>query len=246
MSFEQLIKDLDDLQKAGGARKPAPEPLLEPDDLMSTDEGNDKIMDAADPEDADEARDLAETEIAPKKKPTKKSPQPPEEDDEGIEPLGKAFAVTLESGDTVEAYDATLVLKSFDDRLNNLDIWTAQRSDAIEQLRTEVQALTQGYADDRANLETLLRTQASLIKSLSEQITVLGTTPRDRKSVLNVHERPVASTGTSPTVTVDDLMTKAMAAQRNGHLTSFDIARLEATTARGIPPPADILKALQF
>lgn len=241
MSFTALIEDLEALQKA----KPHPEP--------DGDEGDEKIRAAA----GEEAAEKAEAEAPPEKKAPDKKGEPDgdegdmdagDEGDEEDEPpvLGKSFGVTLEDGTEVEAYDATLILKSFDERLGGF----ARELSEIDLLKAEVAELKGREiptADAiKAEVEKVLAAQNTMLKSLQEQVAALSAQGQGRKSTLNVHEKPgPAGTEARPeTPSGEALMTKALIAQKQGRLTGHDVARLNAYLGRGLQAPPEILAHL--
>ncbi len=187
MSFTALIEDLEALQKA----KPHPEP--------DGDEGDEKIRAAA----GEEAAEKAEAEAPPEKKEPDKKGEPDgdegdmdagdegdDEDEEDENPvLGKSFGVTLEDGTEVEAYDATLILKSFDERLGGF----ARELSEIDLLKAEIAELKGREIPTTEAIETaikpVLEKQTALIKSLQEQVAALSAQGKGRKSKLNVHEK---------------------------------------------------------
>ena len=241
MSFTALIEDLEALQKA----KPHPEP--------DGDEGDEKIRAAA----GEEAAEDPEAEAPPKKEAPAEKGEPDgdegdmDEDDEGDEEdenpvLGKSFGVTLEDGTEVEAYDATQILKSFDERLGGF----ARELSEIDLLKAEVAELRGREIPTAEAIETaikpVLEKQTALIKSLQEQVAALSAQGQGRKSTLNVHEKPGPSgTEARPeTPSGEALMTKALIAQKQGRLTGQDVARLDAYLGRGLQAPPEILARL--
>ena len=224
MSFTALLEDLENLQKA----KPLP-----------NDEGDDKIAAAAGDEAAQKA--AAQTQDAAKEEKDEKGEKEEEgeeEEEEGEEegerPFGKSFSVTLENGAVVEAYDATEILKSFDVRLSEMDL-----------LKADIAALKAREIPTSEDVQRVLAAQTDLIKSLQSQVAALAAEGRGRKSTLNVHEKPAPAGHQRPdTPSGEELLTKAMVAQRQGRLTSLDVARLESYLGRGLTAPADIISRL--
>lgn len=243
MSFTALIEDLEALQKA--------KPHSEPDG----DEGDEKIRAAAGEEAAAKAEASADDKAAPPAK-SAKDEEPDGDEDDGSDdpdnydeteddgkPFGKSFGVTLADGTEVEAYDATEILKSFDARIGS-------QVTELDLLKAEVAALKARdipSADAiKAEVEKVLVAQNDLIKSMQAQIAALGAEGRGRKSLLNVHEKPVAAgTEARPeTPSSEALMTKALIAQKQGRITGQDVARLDAYLGRGLQAPPEILARL--
>jgi hypothetical protein len=165
-----------------------------------------------------------------------------ETEDDG-KPFGKSFGVTLADGTEVEAYDATEILKSFDARIGS-------QVTELDLLKAEVAALKARdipSADAiKTEIEKVLTAQNTMLKSLQEQVAALGAEGRGRKSLLNVHEKPVAAgTEARPeTPSSEALMTKALIAQKQGRITGQDVARLDAYLGRGLQAPPEILARL--
>lgn len=243
MSFTALIEDLEALQKA--------KPHSEPDG----DEGDEKIRAAAGEEAAAKAEASADDKAAPPAK-SAKDEEPDGDEDDGSDdpdnydeteddgkPFGKSFGVTLADGTEVEAYDATEILKSFDARIGS-------QVTELDLLKAEIAALKARdipSADAiKAEVEKVLVAQNDLIKSMQAQIAALGAEGRGRKSLLNVHEKPVAAgTEARPeTPSSEALMTKALIAQKQGRITGQDVARLDAYLGRGLQAPPEILARL--
>lgn len=244
MSFTALIEDLEALQKA--------KPHSEPDG----DEGDEKIRAAAGEEAAAKAEASADDKAAPPAK-SAKDEEPDGDEDDGSDdpdnydeteddgkPFGKSFGVTLADGTEVEAYDATEILKSFDARIGS-------QVTELDLLKAEVAALKARdilSAGDaiKAEVEKALAAQNTMLKSLQEQVAALGAEGRGRKSLLNVHEKPVAAgTEARPeTPSSEALMTKALIAQKQGRITGQDVARLDAYLGRGLQAPPEILARL--
>lgn len=240
MSFTALIEDLEALQKA----KPLPE--------MDGDEGDEKIKAAAGEKATAKAEASTEDETAP----PARGDEPDDDDDDGSDdpdnydeteddgkPFGKSFGVTLADGTEVEAYDATEILKSFDARIGS-------QVTELDLLKAEVAALKARdipSADAiKTEIEKVLTAQNTMLKSLQEQVAALGAEGRGRKSLLNVHEKPVAAgTEARPeTPSSEALMTKALIAQKQGRITGQDVARLDAYLGRGLQAPPEILARL--
>ena len=244
MSFTEILQDLENLQTAMRTpeKKPDPEPDADPD------AGDEKIVDAA-PDDAvareeeDRAKEAKEAKDGEKDGEEKEDEgEEEEEEEEGKkegEPFGKSFQVTLEDGEEIEAYDATLVLKSFDERISETEKLVA----TVAKLSEDIQSLRAALAED--TLKKAISTQTDLIKSLADQVSTLRKEGTGRKSVLNVHEKPTAP-GTAAPITPngDDLLTKAEVAMRQGRISALDVSRIETYLGRGLKVPPELLQRL--
>ena len=224
MSFEALLNDLEALQKA---RPPQFEP--DADQQGGPSDG-----------DADNA--------PPKKKPAKKDPddkkiaaaadsdqdgdgktdgdddlaEMDDKDDDEDEIFGKSFAVTTESGETIEAYDGTALMKAFEQRLAALEEAHEAREQHIEQA------------------EAVIHKQAELIKSMHGDLAKLKEQGRGRKSALTVHDKPASVPAAPVKPAPATVLAKAMSAQQAGKMTGSDVACIESYLSRGLALPADL------
>lgn len=215
MSFEALLDDLDALQKA---RAPHVEPDADnaggPPDGDADNRADDKAIQAAASGDADrdgrpDGRDLPELDDR------KQDDDEDDADEDEDDVLGKAFAVTLGNGKTVQAYDGTALIKALHQRID------AQES----QTRVALEKTT------------------ALLKAVLQDLAVLTAQGRGRKSVLAAPDKPSAGAASSA-APARALMAKAMAAQKTGALTGADVARLETYLGRGLPVPTDLADVL--
>ena len=151
--------------------------------------------------------------------------------------------MTLEDGSRVEAYDATEILKAFDARLGE---HTAQIAE-IAALKTEIAQLKARDLPSQTDMEKVLARQNDLIKSLRDDVNALAAEGRGRRSVLNVHEKtaPAGAPQRPDSPRGDELLTKALIAQKQGRITGLDVARLESYLGRGLPGPQDILSRIE-
>ncbi|MDR3519156.1 MAG: hypothetical protein P4M00_25450 [Azospirillaceae bacterium] len=98
-------------------------------------------------------------------------------------------------------------------------------------------------ADQR--LETLAQQIAALQQTVTDQDLRLkswGARGAGRRTVLNVHEKP-ASAGLAKAegLKPEELLAKALDAQKAGRLRGHDVVLLEAYLGRGQEPPAALL-----
>lgn len=234
MSFEALLSDLETFQKAlpphqepdadqkGGPsdgdadNKPAPKAKADP--------GDKKIAAAADSDlDSDGTPD-GEDDL----------PEDPEddEDDEGDETFGKAFKVTTSTGDVVEAYDGTAMMKAFEQRLAALE---QDHEASVVKLEKAEQTLA-----DLLKAETVIGKQSEMIKALHGQLASLQESGRGRKSALTVHDRPSAIPTAPDKPAPGTILAKAMSAQQTGKITGTDVARIESYLSRGLAVPSEL------
>lgn len=142
-------------------------------------------------------------------------------------PFGKSMTATTESGEQVEAIDATELVKSL-----------VARQDATD-------------ANLNKALETVLgvvQKQGELIKSMGAEMAKLASTGRGRKAVLAITEKPSTDTlakggqGEPEQLTYDTLMTKANAAFDAGKITGRELTGIDVARRSGVMPDTDVLK----
>jgi hypothetical protein len=203
-AFDELLKELELLQKS----LPQNEGDIDPVD----DEDDEKIKDAAsdDMVDTDETEDNGDDDDG-------------EYSDDEL-PMGKSIRVKLESGEEIEAYDGSEMIKSIHNDVGSAKVAMASAVQLIKDLSSRVAS------------------QGEMIKSLQNNLSAVSDKGRGRKATLSVHEKPLSSNlqkseGISPT----EFMTKALAAQRAGKLTGYDISVAESCLGRGMAVPGHIV-----
>lgn len=151
-------------------------------------------------------------------------------DDEGKgegAPMAKSFQLTLDDGTVIEAVDGTEMVKALGNRL------TATESTMVKALGEAV---------------TLIKGQADMIKSLSDQVKKLSGEGRGRKAVLSVVEKPapvaatMAKSQQAEGVTPEIFFAKALDAQKAGRISGTDIAVAESCLNRGQAIPENIVQ----
>ena len=210
--FDTLMEELETLQKAYGDDKIAaaadedddeqhPEP-----DADNSGGPSDHDEDNADEDDEDE-----------------------DDDDDGFEPIAKSFRFELDNGQTVEAIDATELVKSLKGRLDETETLLAK---AIEE-RDTVNGRVLG----------LLKSQSAEIAGLKAQLAKLSSEGRGRKAVVNVHETPepmAKAQGLAPA----DLMAKAKTAFDDGRISGREYVEVDASLRMKQIPNSAILAKL--
>lgn len=196
--YDELLAELDLLQKSYGA-----------------DDGDQKIAAAAEDEDDDE-NEHPEPDADDAGGPSDND----EDNDDDFQPIAKSFAFQLDSGETVEAFDGTELIKSLQDRVSAAD---TVLHDAV----------------------SLIKSMHSEIGSLKQKVAKLSSEGRGRKAVVNVHESAEPMAKSQGMVTAEALMAKANAAFSDGKLTGRELNELDASIRMGQPPnPSLIAKAL--
>lgn len=238
MSFEALLDDLDTFQKAlpphqepdadqkGGPsdgdadNKPAPKAKPK----AKADPGDQKIAAAADSDLDKDGTPDGEDDLA------EDDEEDPEDDDS--EMFGKSFAVTTATGETIEAYDGTAMMKAFEQRLAALE-------QDYEASVVKLQKAEQTIAD-LLKAEAVISKQSELIKSMHGQLASIQESGRGRKSALTVHERPSAIPTAPDKPAPGTILAKAMSAQQTGKITGTDVARIESYLSRGLAVPSEL------
>lgn len=129
--------------------------------------------------------------------------------------FGKSMSVTTEDGETVEAIDGTELVKSL--------------MGQVEALETKFVGAEATLAKSLTDTLGVVKAQGELIKSLSAKVAKLSEQGRGRKSAVTVHEPP-AMAKSMPAVEApkpEELMAKALSAQKSGALSSIDVSRVE-------------------
>lgn len=139
-------------------------------------------------------------------------------EDEDAEEFMKSFNVTLESGEKVEAYDATALLKAMHgqsrrqaETIADLQARLAGADAVIQKVPTLLKAMQQQLAE-----------QHDMLKALREQ-------PGGRKSLTQT-----TSPNQPAKPTRGEVMLKALGAQKAGRLSVHDVSVIEARLNNGI------------
>lgn len=155
-------------------------------------------------------------------------------------PFAKSLKVTLEDGSVVDAEDGSEMIKALTDQL--------AASDArAEKLET---SMTKGLGD----AITLIKSQATLIKSqgehataLEEKIAKLSSQGTGRKAVVTLTPKLTATEELNKGGDGIDLnlfMAKATDKFNEGKITGHDLAAFEAMANRGLQPSKDIIQKI--
>lgn len=235
MSFEALLNDLDALQKAlsphqepdadqkGGPSDGDADNQPAPKTKAKADPGDQKIAAAAD-------NDLDRDGTSDGEDDLPEDDEDPEDDDN--EMFGKSFAVTTATGETLEAYDGTALMKAFEQRLAALE---QDHEASVVKLEKAEQTLA-----DLLKAETVISKQSELIKSMYGQLAAIQESGRGRKSVLTVHDKPPVIPSAPEKSAPGTILAKAMSAQQTGKITGTDVARIESYLSRGWAVPSEL------
>jgi hypothetical protein len=137
-------------------------------------------------------------------------------------PLAKSLTVTLEDGTTVEAEDATELVKSLTENFGAL----TERFDASESVLAKALGQT----------VTLLKAQSTLITDLQKQVKAIAGEGRGRKAVLTVVEKPAGGTmakGGQEGMNPNEFMAKAESQFKAGKISGTEISFIESAFNRG-------------
>lgn len=146
------------------------------------------------------------------------------------EEMGKSFRFQLDSGEEVEAVDATDLVKSLLGRVGAIEGAAAEKDQLMQK--------SLGMAVD------LIKSQGEAIALLKSEVARLGSEGRGRKTVVSVAEKPDAGTMTKSEpagVSGEDFMAKALAAQSAGRISGHQVAIAEASLLKGLAVPAHIV-----
>lgn len=153
--------------------------------------------------------------------------------DEGEEPMGKSFSITLDDGTVIDAQDGTALVKALSEQVGALQ----GRIDAqVSEGETMAKALETACS--------VIEKQDAMFKSLSAKVDALSKQGRGRASVVNVAEKPAAAVAPRAEVQgvkPDDFMAKAMDKFNSGAITGRDVAIAENALAVGKPVPAELV-----
>ena len=161
-----------------------------------------------------------------------------EDDLDEDEPMGKSFTVKLADGTAVEAVDGSEMVQALSDQLDRTseDVQKALGG-VVAQIKNSTEllkSLTEQNYSLRGELEMLKSDFGSFAKG--------GT---GRKSALSIHDKPATGEPGKPEgVDPQEVLNKALAAQKDGKIMGLDVARIESYVNRGIAIPETVLKAI--
>jgi len=207
--FDTLMEELETLQKAYG---------------------DDKIAAAADEDDDEQHPEPdADNSGGPSDHDEDNADEDDEDEDDGFEPIAKSFRFELDNGQTVDAIDATELVKSLKGRLDETETLLAK---AIEE-RDTVNGRVLG----------LLKSQSAEIAGLKAQLAKLSSEGRGRKAVVNVHEsaEPMAK---AQNLAPNELMAKAKSAFEDGRISGREYVEVDASLRMKQIPNSAILAKL--
>lgn len=151
-----------------------------------------------------------------------------DEDDEDDAPMKKAFSVTLPDGVEADAYDGAALI------------------DAFRQELAATRAETAQVAEQLARSVTLIKSLREQNTALAGQVQTLAKSGAGRRSVLNVHERPIVgdSLAKADGFQPAEVLAKALDAQRSGRITGTEVAEIDASIAARQPVREALLKRI--
>lgn len=154
---------------------------------------------------------------------------------DGEEPMGKALKIIGENGEEQEGIDAGPLLKSLMDRVENGGKETKQVFEAMF---------------------GVIKEQGTLLKSLTEQVKVLGAQGVGRRAVLTVHDKGVTAAETlakslgteveaeKPGMEPKEFLAKALSLAGEGKLDFRDVNLCETLINKGQQPLPHVAKAV--
>jgi len=146
------------------------------------------------------------------------------DDDTEDEELGKSFSFTLENGETVEAVDGTEMVKALSLKLET---------------QSETMAKALGTAVD------LIKHQGGVIDALTARVDSIASSGRGRKAVVSIAEKSEAEMHKSDEpagMSGEAFMTKALSAQKAGHITAHQVSLAEGYLSKGLAVPAELVQ----
>lgn len=210
--FDKLMEELDTLQKSYGADEG---------------EGEDDKNIAAAASDGDEDPDNDDDDDDDDDKQGDK--------DDDFEPMEKSFKFELDNGETVEAIDATKLVKGLQKRL----------ADAEARLTKSFQDNESAGIKVSGKILDLLKSQAAEIASLKDKVASFGNEGRGRKAVLTVHDGGLAApTQKTLESAKTELLAKASAAFDQGRITGRELTETDVALRRNEVPSQEILAKL--
>ena len=152
------------------------------------------------------------------------------DDDADGEMFGKSFAVVMEDGTAVEAYDGTAMMKALHAENVALKGQTVVLAGQVATLTVNSNMLLKALTSATGSLKQ----QGEMLKSLAADVVRIGSTGTGRRAVLNVHEKTHASTTDQPEqIDKKTFMAKAMTAFEAGKVSGDEIRQADARLARG-------------
>ena len=226
MSFKKLLDELETLSKA------FPADGKEGDGAGTGDEDDEKIKAAADGDADDDGTKDGEDADTTGADTTGEDADDDDEDAGDEAELGKAHAVTLESGEVVHAVDGTELVKTL-----------IARTNANE--KTLEKALTTSLSTIKG-MSNLVKAQGAQIAALQADIARIGGTGKGRKSTVSVMEKGGAGDGKKADegIAPAEFMAKALTVMRNGALSPGDVSLAEACLNRGQAVPERIINTV--
>lgn len=146
--------------------------------------------------------------------------------EDGEEPFGKSFTVTLEDGTEAEAFDGTAMLKALHDE----NVALRSQGEDMAKALTGLGGLVKG-------LHAALSEQAEMLKSLRGEVRKLGAQGNGRRTTLSLHEKPSPVEPKREGLSVGEVFAKAESLIGAGKLNALQAGKLTASlnSGRGIP-----------
>lgn len=169
--------------------------------------------------------------------------------------MKKSFTIKLEDGTSMEVTDGGELVKALSDRFDTSEGKTVETLTSIiavigsqGELVKSLGAQLVVFGETFAAQEKTIGEQASLIKSLQDNLGKVAATGAGRKAVLTVAERhtgtataQAAKNGMPDGVSTDQFFAKAFDKQGQGKITGVDIALAETCLNAGMPVPEGLV-----
>lgn len=160
---------------------------------------------------------------------------------EGDDVMGKALQVTLADGSVVEAFDGTAMMKALATRIDGLDGASGEFAKGMALAIDVLNSLQQVVVAQREQIAE----QDKILKSLQADVVRIGGSGTGRRTLVNILDKAATTVATpAQKPNREELLSKALTAQKRGDITGLDVARIELRLNSGVEIPADLLRAI--
>lgn len=147
-------------------------------------------------------------------------------EEEGDEYMGKSMTVKID-GEDVEAFDGMDLIKSFTKRLDGSDTMLKKS------LKATIKAVQ--------SRDEIIKKQGQMLKSLQDQVAVIGSSGKGRKAVVNVHDKQTGELKKSEGIAPSEFRQMLKSAVANGGINAMEAGRAETALNNGHPVPEGIV-----
>ena len=240
MSFEQLLEKMSTLQAEPLAKAMAAPAKDDKKIAAAAAEGEDNGDDEGDQDQADTA-DADDTDDDPDAE--------GEPGEDGDKPMAKSFALQLDDGTTLEAFDGTEMLKALTDRVDTAVASIDAKADQ-ELVLKSLQSAVELIATQSQSIKNLIATvekQGEMHKALQAKVGALSAEGRGTRSVRSAAEAQPAQ-DLKKSLGADsapgEILAKSMSAYKAGRITGLDVTKIETSINMGVPVSAELMSAI--